>query len=93
MNNIKTVDELIREKSLTQEELELFGDLIEEARAREKKSVELARQTKDNLQRLSEGLGTIAERTIDLSRAMGELLDQMETLYIRSIPDEKFYRE
>lgn len=73
--------------------MELFADLIREAREREIKSVELSRKTKDNLRRLSVGLDTIVERTTELSRAMDRLLDQMETLYIKSIPDAKFYRE
>jgi hypothetical protein len=93
MNEIKTVDELISAKNLSKEELELFGDLIEEAREREKQSAEFCRQTKENLQRLSNGLTAIVERTTDLSKAMEQLLDQMETLYIRSMPDTKFYRE
>lgn len=93
MSEIKTVDELIQAKNLTEEEMELFADLIREAREREIKSVELSRKTKDNLRRLSVGLDTIVERTTELSRAMDRLLDQMETLYIKSIPDAKFYRE
>ncbi|HEY3278399.1 MAG TPA: hypothetical protein VGJ94_17420 [Syntrophorhabdaceae bacterium] len=93
MSEIKTVDELITAKNLTEEEMELFADLIREAREREIKSVELSRKTKDNLRRLSVGLDTIVERTTELSRAMDRLLDQMETLYIKSIPDAKFYRE
>ncbi len=93
MNEIKTVDELIRAKNLTEEEMELFADMIEEARQREKMSAEIARQTKANLLRLEDGLNAIAEKTTDISNAMKTLLDQMEILYIKSMPDTKFYRE
>jgi hypothetical protein len=93
MDEIKTVDELIHAKNLSREELDLFGDLIEEARLREKKSVELSRQTKANLLKLSAGLNAIVERTTDISKAMESLLDQMETLYIKSIPASRFHRD
>jgi methyl-accepting chemotaxis protein len=93
MNEIKTVDELIRAKNLTEEEMELFADLIKEARERERTSAELSRQTRANILKLSDGLNTIVEKTTYLSKAMEQLLDNMETLYIRSIPEAKFYRE
>jgi hypothetical protein len=93
MDEIKTVDDLLRTKNLTPEELELLDDVIQEARERERKGAILAEQTKANLIRLSEGFNTIVERTTDISRSIQSLLDQMETLYIKSMPDTKFYRE
>ena len=93
MDEIKTVDDLIKAKNLTPQEMELLKDVIEEARERERKSVLLSQQTKENLKKLSDGLNIIAERTTDISRSLHSLLDQMETLYIKSIPDAKFYRE
>ncbi len=93
MDGIKTIDDLIASKNLTKEELELFDDLIREAREREKHSSELSRLTRDNLERLSDGLNIIAERTAEIGKSMEQLLDHMETLYIRSMPDSKFHRE
>ena len=93
MDGIRTVDDLIKAKNLTEKELEMFDDLIQEARERERKSAELSRQTRANLEKLSGDLTTIVERTSELGQSIKQLLDQMETLHLRSMPEGKFYRE
>jgi len=93
MDGIRTVDDLIKAKNLTEKELEMFDNLIQEARERERKSAELSKQTRANLERLSGDLTTIVERTSELGRSIKQLLDQMESLHLRSMPEGKFYRE
>lgn len=93
MDGIKTVDDLLKAKGLTTEELKLFEDLIREARDREKKSVEMSQLTKENLRKLSDGFAVIAERTYEISKSMDKVLDEMETLYLRSMPESKFQHE
>jgi len=93
MDGIRTVDDLIKAKNLTEKELEMFDDLIQEARERERKSAELSKLTRANLEKLSGDLTTIVERTSELGRSIKQLLDQMESLHLRSMPEGKFYRE
>jgi hypothetical protein len=93
MDGIRTVDDLIKAKNLTEKELEMFDDLIREARERERKSNELSKQTRANLEKLSGDLTTIVEKTSQLGQSIKQLLDQMEALHLRSMPEGKFYRE
>ena len=93
MDDIKTVDDLLKAKGLTAEELKLFEDLIRETRDREKKSIEMGRLTRENLKKLSDGFTVIAERTFEISKSMDRVLDEMEALYLRSMPESKFHRE
>ena len=93
MNDRETVDNLIRSKNLTPEELELHRDLIETCRERERQIEACAQETRRNLEKLSHSLTQISERTMSLSSALSRLLDEAETLYLRTLPEEKFYRE
>jgi predicted DNA-binding protein len=93
MDTIKTVDDLLRAKNLTREEWELFKELIEETKDREKKIAQCSVETKENLKRLSEEINRTLEQTAILSKTLERALDEMETNYLRTMPAHKFYRE
>lgn len=93
MDEIKTVDDLLRAKNVTTEEHELLKDVIETARTNERKIREYAEQMRSNFTRLSEALQTMEERTFILNKALQGLLDATDSLHLRLMPSEKFYRE
>jgi predicted transcriptional regulator len=93
MDEIKTVDDLLKAKNVTPEERELLKDIIETARTNERKIREYAEQMKSNFSRLSQALQTMEERTFVLNKALQGLLDAADTLSLRLMPSEKFYRE
>jgi hypothetical protein len=93
MDEIKTVDDLLKAKNVTPEERELLKDIIEVARTNERKIREYAEQMKANFNRLSLALQTMEERTFILNKALQGLLDATDTLHLRLMPSEKFYRE
>lgn len=93
MDKMKTVEELLKAKKVTSEERELLKDIIETARTNERKIREYAEQMRSNFNRLSQALQTMEERTFILNRALQGLLDATDTLHLRLMPSEKFYRE
>ncbi len=93
MGKIRTVDDLLKAKKLTREEWELFRDLIEETKDREKKIARCSAQTKENLKRLSIEIGRTLEQAAILSKSLEKTLDEMESHYLRTMPAHKFYRE
>jgi predicted transcriptional regulator len=93
IDEIKTVDDLLNAKNVTPEERELLKDIIEVARTNERKIREYAEQMKANFNRLSQALQTMEERTFILNKALQGLLDATDTLHLRLMPSEKFYRE
>ncbi len=93
MANRMTVDDLLKEKNLTAEEMELFKDLIQETKDRETRIHESTLAARESLARLSETLSTISERTTLLSTMLASVVEQTEMLYLRLMPDHKFYKE
>ena len=93
MDDVKTVDELLEDKKVTAEERELLKEVIEAARINEKKIREYADQMRANFGRLSQALQAMEERTFILNKALHDLLDATDTLQLRMMPREKFYRE
>lgn len=63
METAKTVHDLIKEKKLTREELELCKDLIQETKDHEEKIAEYSQQNRQNLKRLSEVMKIISGQT------------------------------
>jgi hypothetical protein len=93
MSEIKTVDDLLNAKKVSPEERELLKDIIEIARTNERKIREYSEQMRLNFNRLSQALQTMEERTIIINKALQGLLDATDTLHLRLMPSEKFYRE
>lgn len=93
MKEFKTVEELIRSKNLTAEEMELHKDLIEECRVREERIKEFSRIAQMNLDSLSQSLLTLRQRAVVLGDALKVLQERADNLYLRLLPEDVFYRE
>ena len=92
-DNIRTVDDLIKAKNLTAEELVEFKDMIEEFKERERKIEEYVSAAKSNLNQLSSSMRVLGERASIISKALRISLDDMERIQLRMMPNDKFYRE
>ena len=93
MERAKTVDSVLREKSVTPEEEKQLREIIEECRAREseiKKASEAARQ---NMEKLADTLRMIFDTFAVVSTSVDDLHDEVQRLQLRMIPEEHFYRE
>ncbi len=93
MAYIKGVDELISVKNLNPQELELHKDLIEECRERETMIEEYSARTQGSLQQLAQACETATERAKILAASIEKVLDEMETLCLKLLPDDQFYHE
>ncbi len=93
MDGIKTVDDLIKIKNLTPEEIDLHRELIEECRENERKISEHCSAARENLQRMYDTLNDVSQKATEIHRAFQRLVEETENLSLRLIPDEKFYRE
>jgi hypothetical protein len=93
MKEFGTVEELIRSKNLTDEELELHKDLIEECRMREERIEEFSKLAQMNLERLSQSLVTLRQRAVVLGDALKILQERADNLYLKLLPEDIFFRE
>lgn len=93
MDDISSVDELLKAKNLNADEFDQLKDLIEESRIREKRIREWSSQTRENLERLSQSFQEISERTDQMSHALGIMVEQAEAMYLKLLPKEGFYLE
>jgi hypothetical protein len=93
MNEISKVDELIEQKKLTPEEMELHQEIIEECREREKKIKEFSESAQRNLKILSREIKSMIEVTTFLKNATSELLERTACLYLKLLPKERFYND
>lgn len=93
MKEISTVEELIRSKNLTDEELELHKDLIEECRMREERIAEFSKVAQMNLEKLSQSLVTLRQRAAVLGDALKVLQERADNLYLKLLPEDIFFRE
>jgi hypothetical protein len=73
---VKTIDDLIREKDLSPDEIERHRNLIEECRKRESQIREYSRATQESMRRMTEELDK-------LSRTAGELWQEAQRLAYR----------
>jgi hypothetical protein len=93
MNEIKTVADLLRAKGLTPEEMELHRELIDECLGREQRINEASEQARHQLARLAEGIEMVSKKAVMLEKAVQQLVDQLENVYLRTLPEDTFYRE
>ena len=93
MAYIKRVDELIGIKNLNPQELELHKELIEECKERETMIEEYSAHTQGSLQQLAQACETATERARVLAASIEKVLDEMETLCLKLLPDDEFFRE
>jgi predicted nucleic acid-binding Zn-ribbon protein len=92
-DDIKTVDDLIKAKNLTPEELIQFKDMIDEFKERERKIEEHVTAAKSNLNQLSNTMRILGERASVIGKELRESLDEMERIQLQMMPNDKFYRE
>ncbi|HUJ89440.1 MAG TPA: hypothetical protein VLX12_04530 [Syntrophorhabdales bacterium] len=93
MAYIKRVDELMSIKNLSPRELELHKELIEECREREMMIEEYSARTQGSLQQLAQACETATERARVLAASIEKVLDEMESLCLKLLPDDQFYHE
>lgn len=93
MDEIKTVEDLIRAKKLTAEEEEQLRDIIEECRVREIQIRETSAAARRNLEGLSRSFGLIVDTIAAVGICVTELQAEVERLQLKMMPEEVFYRE
>ena len=93
MANIKRVDELISMKNLSPQELELHKEMIAECRERETMIEEYSARTQGSLQQLAQACETATERAKTLAASIEKVLDEMESLCLKLLPEDQFYHE
>ncbi len=93
MGNIKRVDQLVNLKNLSTKELELHRELIEECRDRESMIDDFSARTQGSLQQLAVACESATERARVLAASIEKVLDEMETLCLKLLPEDQFYRE
>ncbi len=93
MGSYMTVDELLASKNLTQEELELHGDLIDECKENEVKITEYCASTRANIEKMADILDNVSVKMVALSVALEAIIGEAEDISLRMLPDHKFYRE
>jgi hypothetical protein len=93
MAHNKRVDELIRTKNLSRQELELHKELIEECRQRETILEECAARAEGSLQQLAQACETATMRAKILAASIEKALDEMESLCLKLLPEDQFFRE
>jgi hypothetical protein len=93
MDGIRTVDDLIRAKNLTPEEMTQFKDLIEEFKERERKIKENISTARSNLNQLLNTITTFSEKTSVLGKALNSLVEEIDIAKLKMMSSDKFYRE
>jgi len=86
MERIKSVEEFLKEKNLSPEEMEIHKELIRECLEREACIRKSGEETRNNLERLSEMLSLILKKLEESREILGEI-------ELRSIPERDFYKE
>ncbi len=93
MTDIKRLDELINWKNLSAQEMELHKELIDECREREAMIENFSARTQGSLQQLAQACETATERAKVLAASIERVLDEMENLCLKLLPEDQFYRE
>ena len=94
MKPVKTIDDLIRDKGLSAEELERHRELIEECRAREVQLQEYSRSSRESMQRLTDELDKMSRTAEQLWQEAHKLTDRVNGICLRLMPtstDRKTY--
>jgi hypothetical protein len=92
MDNIKTVDDLIRARGLSADEQEKLRDIIEECRVREVQIREASESAKRNLEGLSRAFDSVVDTIYTVSRAVDDLQDEVGRLQLTMMPAEQFFQ-
>jgi hypothetical protein len=92
MEEIKTVDDLIKVKRLTAEEQEKLRDIIEECRMRETQIREASESAKRNIEALSVTFDKVIETISTVGKAVDKLHEEIGRLQLKMMPEEQFFR-
>jgi uncharacterized membrane protein len=93
MNGMTKVSSLLESLNVTEEELELHKELIEECRENERKITEYSSVTKQNIEKLSALYFGMHQMMTILSEVLNYLITEIERLSLSLIPTDMFYRE
>ena len=93
MKPVKTIDDLIRDKDLSAEELERHRELIEECRTREVQLQEYSRATRESMQRMTDEIDKMSRTAEELWQEAQRLTQRVNGIYLRvtPAPDKKVY--
>ncbi len=83
---MKTVDQLVAE--WTEEERENLKNLIQECRERERKSLERAKRSDENLTKLTESLQSFLSSWYEIKERTERLTDDLFGIYLHFYHDE-----
>jgi len=83
---VKTIDDLIRDKDLSAEELERHRELIEECRAREVQLKEYSRATRESMRRMTEELDKMSRTAEELWQEAQRLSQRVNGIYLHVAP-------
>ena len=86
MKPVKTIEDLIRDKDLSAEELEQHRELIEECRAREVQLKEYSRATRESMRRMTEELDKMSRTAEDLWQEAQRLSQRVNGIYLHVAP-------
>ena len=86
VKTVKTIDDLIREKDLSAEELERHRELIEECRAREAQLKEYSRSTRESMRRMTEELDKMSRTAEELWQEAQRLSQRVNGIYLHVAP-------
>ncbi len=93
MEGVKTVDDLLKAKGVTDEELEQLRDVIDECRLREEQIKEASDAARQNIRDLSDALNMIIGTFAVVSKSVDALHDEVSQLQLKMMPEEHFYKE
>jgi hypothetical protein len=93
VKGVRTIDDLLRAKHLSAEELELHKELIEQCKERERNIAVCRVETENNLERFARAAEIISQRTTELENALQALVEQTDNLYLKLIPEDHFFHE
>ncbi len=86
MKPVKTIDDLLREKNLTPEEMERHRELIAECRARETQINEYSRASQENMRKMTAELDKLARTAEELWQEAQKLTTRVNGIYLRVTP-------
>jgi hypothetical protein len=93
MGEVKTVDDLLKAKGVSGEEMEQLREVIEECRLREVRIKEASDAAWQNIRDLSEALNAIIGTFVMVSKSVDALHEEVAQLQLKMMPEEQFYRE
>jgi chromosome segregation ATPase len=94
LKTVKTIDDLLREKNLTPEEMEEHRELIAECRLREAQISEYTRASQKSMKKMNDELDRLARTAEELWREAQKLTHRVNGICLRVTPsstDRKTY--